>query len=191
MIEYISISISEVWAKSGVINEVEIDSYRYGLELLLSTALNLLAVVCISIVLGHPFVHIPYLMVFITMRLYAGGYHAGKHWMCILLNSVVYIAALLTMLLLPDYISAVFCIAVSVTDLILVFLIAPVEAKNKPLYHSERIRNRRISLVLATILVVVSLTLCFTGALTLLFCRMLFCGEAVAMVLMLLGKVSG
>lgn len=191
MIQSVSISISEAWAESGVISGDEAESYRYGLELLISTALNLLAIVCISIVLGHPLMFIPYLAVFIPMRLFAGGYHAGRHWICILFNAFVYFAALFTMPLMSDYASAVFCVAVSVTALVLVFLYAPVEAKNKPLYDSERVRSRRISLALAAALLAASLVLCFTGVLPLPLCRMLFCGEAAAMVLLVMEKVSG
>lgn len=190
MIESVSISISKAWAESGVISGDEADSYRYGLELLISTALNLLAIVCISVVLGHPMMFVPYLIAFIPMRLFAGGYHAGKHWVCILFNAAVYFIAFFVMLHLTDYNSAVFSIAISVIFLIMVFLFAPVEAKNKPLYESERVRNRRISLALAAALVLISLILCFTGALALPFCRMLFCGEAVAMILMVLEKAS-
>lgn len=189
MIESVSISISKAWAESGVISGDEVDSYRYGLELLISTALNLLAIVCISVVLGHSMMFVPYLIAFIPMRLFAGGYHAGRHWMCILLNAFVYSVALFTMQLLSDFTSAVFCVAASAISLILVFIFAPVEARNKPLYEIERVKNRRISLVMAVALLVVSLAICFTNTYSQLFYRMPFCGEVVAMFLMVLEKV--
>lgn len=189
MIESVSITISKAWAESGIINGDETESYRYGLELLISTALNLLAVICISVVLGHLLMFVPYLVVFIPMRLFAGGYHAGKHWMCILVNSLSYFVALFTTMLLSDFTSAIFCIAASAISLILVFVFAPVEARNKPLYEIERVRNRRISLVMAVSLLVVSLALYFTDACSLLLYRMAFCGEAVAMFLMVVERV--
>jgi accessory gene regulator B len=63
--------------------------YAYGMELLLSTVFNLIVAIAIA---GVTHTFIPCLInltAFVTIRIYAGGYHADTHRGCILTLAVV------------------------------------------------------------------------------------------------------
>ena len=90
MIRSIAIALAKHWAANGVIGESDKETYQYGLELLISTFINLVIMIWISIAFGHPLIIVPYLLAFIPFRLFAGGYHARNHLFCILFNAISY-----------------------------------------------------------------------------------------------------
>ena len=49
MIKNISVMCIDLWEKNGVIKEQDKESYQYGMELLLSTLINFMLMVMISI----------------------------------------------------------------------------------------------------------------------------------------------
>ena len=65
MIRAAAVALSKLWAKNGVIHEADIEAYQYGLELLLSTILNIAVMLGLSIAFRNVWLFIPYLAAFI------------------------------------------------------------------------------------------------------------------------------
>ena len=190
MIHSAAVALAKQWAKNGVIQEADAEAYQYGLELMLSTLINVAVMIGLSIVFGHTWLFIPYLVAFIPLRLSAGGYHAKHHFSCILFNATVYLASLVavTTLLTPTAILA--CIMESCVSLALIFFLAPVPAKNKPLSAAERKRNRYIALSLGFLFLILCMLFYYTQFLDFAWCRILFCGQANATILMIAEKLT-
>lgn len=188
MIRAAAVALSELWARNGVIAAEDAEAYQYGLELLFSTVLNIVLMVVISIAAGHAWLFIPYLVAFIPLRLSAGGYHAMHHFSCIAFNTLVYSAGIVAASRLSAPGAVLACILVSGLSLVLIFLFAPVPAVNKPLSKKEHGRNRKISLALGFLLLLLCMILYFTNGLCSMWSKMMYCGQAVAMLLMVTGN---
>lgn len=188
MIHIISRSLAKRWVVCGVIKESDIETYQYGLELIISSGINLLIMIGISFAFGQPLVVVPYLIGFIPQRIFAGGYHAKSHLFCILFNTFVYSISCLVALNIEESAAILSSVIESCASFALVFLFAPVPAKNKPLSIEEKKRNRTIALILSGLLLVMCIALYYLHLLGSTFCKIIFCGQLMATVLLLAGK---
>lgn len=188
MIHIISRSLAKRWAIRGVIKEPDVELYQYGLELIISTGVNIFIMIGISSAFGRLFIVVPYLLGFIPQRLFAGGYHAKNHLFCILFNTVVYSASCLIALNIEESTAILSSVIESCASFALVFLFAPVPANNKPLSIEEKKRNRTIALIISGLFLVLCIALYYSHLLGSTFCNMIFCGQLMATVLLLIGK---
>ena len=69
------------------------DVYRYGFEITISSILNIILVLCCGIIMGDVLASVVYLLVFILLRIFTGGYHATSYLRC---NIVMIVSFLLT-----------------------------------------------------------------------------------------------
>lgn len=83
MIEDWSNRITDFFIERAVIDESDRDIYLYGSELLVSEVLCTIVTLGIGIFIGRFMKTIFYLLIYTMIRVYAGGYHAMSHKMCI------------------------------------------------------------------------------------------------------------
>lgn len=190
MIQTVAAALAEIWAKIGVINATEAEAYRYGVELMLSTILNLVIMLAISIGAGHAFLLIPYLAAFIPLRITAGGYHAKHHYSCMLLNAVMYSLGLFLADKLKEQAAIPLCFLECCFSLIVISLFSPVPARNKPLRAKEQKRDRQFSLFLGFMLLFLCVLFYSCDALASAWSKVFFCGQAASTVLLLKEIVS-
>lgn len=101
MIKKASTLIVEFWIKNAIIKTDDKESYCYGMELILSTLINVTFMVILSYyVIGYPIAFIPYIAVYTPLRLTAGGYHASSHLKCILYTQITFIVFVMSALAL-------------------------------------------------------------------------------------------
>ena len=67
--------------------------YVYGIELTLSTGASFLSIVLFSLFLASPFSSLVFLLVFISLRSFSGGYHAETYRNCFLITNSTYLAS--------------------------------------------------------------------------------------------------
>jgi len=156
MIKKSALYVSGAIARRGIISAEDIEVYAYGFELLISTAVNIAVVILISLVFWEPLAWAFFLLPFIPLRLTAGGYHANTHLACGVAFAVAYTALLLPAIYLPEYMTPGLLTAVSGANFLLVLLLSPVPASSKPLDEAARTANRKKSLVIAALLLIVT-----------------------------------
>lgn len=101
MIKKASTLIVEFWIKNAIIKTDDRESYCYGMELILSTLINVTFMVILSYyVIGYPIAFIPYIAVYTPLRMTAGGYHASSHLKCILYTQITFIVFVMSALAL-------------------------------------------------------------------------------------------
>ena len=61
----------------GIIREEDVPIYRYGLEAMYSSLLELLSILALAALIGNFWQTVLFFAAFIPLRLYAGGYHAS------------------------------------------------------------------------------------------------------------------
>lgn len=160
------------------IKEEDRDLYAYGLCLIAMVTMNIV----IAIVLGL-FIHrLPYilgfLLCFIPLRSYAGGYHARSMAVCAVVSQLILVAAALIASQIADrqvWVLPFFVLCLGF-GLIQIVGKAPSETENKPLSKEERVFYRKMAIMI-TALETVAAVLCylagFYGAVTTVACAVL------------------
>lgn len=75
---------AERLAAQGIIREEDAPIYRYGLEAIYSSLLELLSILTLAALIGNFWQTVLFFAAFIPLRLYAGGYHASTRLRCLL-----------------------------------------------------------------------------------------------------------
>ncbi|MCL2222977.1 MAG: accessory gene regulator B family protein [Oscillospiraceae bacterium] len=159
MLTLVSKKIASSFVAQGIISNEDSEVYEYGLELLLSTLINLLFIIIASIISGTTVLSALFLVGFIPLRTLAGGYHAKNHMRCFAILAVVYFAFLAILVYLPLVYRLPVIIVGTLISALLVFLLSPSEDKNKPLSDERVIILRRKSRVAVTVYAVLIGTL--------------------------------
>lgn len=129
-----------------IIERSESNIYVYAYELLISSTISIFLILIASCVCGNIWYSLAFLLGFIPLRIYLGGYHASSHFNCYLAFLSVFLASVV----LSYQIVATYGFRLITTCLlfIIAFLYAPVEAKNKRLPTEKKRKYRHISICL-------------------------------------------
>lgn len=149
MLLRVSRQIASLWSRDGIIPEGSEEAYVYGIQLLLSTVINVVCIAVISWLMGNAFAWIPFMIGFVPLRMTAGGYHAKTPLRCGITFCGTYTLVLVLLHFLPARGQVPVILINSLVTMTLVFLFSPVPAANKPLTEEEAKRNRKRSLVIA------------------------------------------
>ena len=85
---------AEILVRHGKISDAQINLYKYGFELLFSTAITLGFILLLSVFGGYVSQIIIFLLYFITIRIAAGGYHAKSYGRCFVLTNFISISCI-------------------------------------------------------------------------------------------------
>jgi len=152
MLQMISRNIIDRFILNNVIGENEDrDIYAYGMELIISSVINILSVFIVSIFFGRFSETAAFFLAFIPIRTYAGGYHARTHLRCFSLLMAVYTIVLLVLFFMPEKVIYVFSVSFAVISIILVANFAPIEDDNKKLTLNEKTKYRKVSIAIVIV----------------------------------------
>lgn len=140
---YIVKRMTAFFVSRGVISadRQEVQIYEYGLELILADIINFAAVLLISAALQEIGSGILYLLCFVSVRIFSGGFHARTHLLCGISMILFY---LLFTFICKGAASAGSAVLIAGTILAYAPLLkwAPVRNRNRPLNDSKRRKNR-------------------------------------------------
>ena len=118
--------------------------FIYGCELTLSTIVSVLSIIILSIFLNAIYSSFVFLLVFIGIRLFAGGYHAKTYSHCFLLTNFVYLLSFL----LSEYVIISLHRPIKTILLFIsaavILVLAPIRHKNHPLSEQTYRKNAAI-----------------------------------------------
>ena len=89
MIEKIVNKLLDTQIKSGLLKDETIPIYRYGYTLLIEVTINVILSLVIGFALGEIGIVILFNLIFIPLRGFCGGWHAGKSWLCTMTSAIV------------------------------------------------------------------------------------------------------
>ncbi len=147
MLNLLSKNIAQFFCEKNIIPLDEINSYAYGYEIMIMSAINWGIIVAIMFVTESYLETISYISVIILMRHHTGGYHAETHLICGIISIASYIIVLFASACLPQNIVAYFIFATIFISFCIVFKYAPVEHKNNPVSKSSIKKHRLCSLI--------------------------------------------
>ncbi len=165
MIEQLAQKIYVYMSRHTKVDAELSDVYKYGIEITISSALNIFLVMAISLILKSPLSGISHLACLFLLRSFCGGYHANTYFKC---NSMMVIFFVIS------YIGGRLLVYFNLTDfqltaavLMLAFLpiyaFAPVKNKHKPLTERKAKRFRMLSIITYIVLSLLGLYLTFFG----------------------------
>lgn len=156
LIENIAEDITFILLKNQTIEIEDRDTYIYGLEIILSSLIVTGSLLTLGIILNKFLLTLIFILIFVILRSFTGGYHSQKFQSCLVISLSIYTSVLLLNYFVPvnlkDEIGIISLIACGLT----IYRFAPVEHKNHPLLEEEKRKYRKISRV------IISLILLFT-----------------------------
>lgn len=130
----------------GIIREEDVPIYRYGLEAMYSSLLELLSILALAALIGNFWQTVLFFAAFIPLRLYAGGYHASTRLRCFLTSLVVYAAFTIMLEIVPVAWFVPLAFIGGAVSFLIVWLFAPVIHQNHRSGLKHQARFRRISI---------------------------------------------
>ncbi len=95
MIIEISRVIVRFMSSNADINNDMIEVYRYGVEIKTSLIFNILLILLSGLIIDDFMCSIVFLMSFIPIRSYCGGYHARTYFRCNLVFAIAFLSIIL------------------------------------------------------------------------------------------------
>ena len=150
MIRFISNKILRYLIKTDVIDKSEdaLAYYKYGIEITISSLINILLIISIGIISGQLIESVLFLICFVTLRQFTGGYHANSYLKCNFLFSVLFIILLKTFNFTVKHLSFYSCLLMVVFSIAIFISECPIEHSNKPLTDSQKKKNKYLSIIL-------------------------------------------
>lgn len=118
-----------------IISETNRALYEYGLRQMFTTILNIITMLVIGALMDMVLYAVIYIVAYIPVRIYAGGYHASSPQRCWAFSSIILFIVLILLKVIPENTHNI--LTLFGLGLIIV-LLSPVETKSKSLSKNER-----------------------------------------------------
>ena len=145
-VKNISSGIADMLWTQGIIQEDDIDKCKYGIDLFISSFLEIISILVIAAILGNFIETVLLFVFFIPLRIYAGGYHADTKLKCFLISLVMYGFSYTLANITPSEMFVLINIIGTLFSLIMVLIMAPIIHINKSVNDIERRNYRKISI---------------------------------------------
>lgn len=133
--------------------------YVYGAELLISSLVEIVIVLAMSIFFGYFLETVIFLLFFCTLRSKAGGIHAPNYLLCTLIFSSIYLIFCLWLRPIKLIYQVIFIACSSVA----IFVLAPVEDRNKKLGEKRKKRLKTSSRLICIAEIIVYVLMLMSG----------------------------
>lgn len=135
--------------KNKIVDIEKREIYIYGLEVILLNGGLLITFLIISLLCGEMVNFLAYLIFFLPMRLFSGGYHAETSERCFILSTIMFGASIAASKLIPLLYIFNTGKIIGAVSVLVILVLAPLINENNPLNQTQRRRNR---IILCTLL---------------------------------------
>lgn len=136
--------IAFILIEKKIIDIEERDIYIYGIEVILLNGGLLLLFLIISLLSGAMMNFLAYIIFFIPLRTFSGGYHAKTSERCFIMSTVMYAISIAITKLLPLLYLDYYWRTAGIVSVLVIFIFAPLINANNPLNVFQKKRNRII-----------------------------------------------
>ncbi len=162
MLKSIAEEITIALTSNDIIKIDEMEAYRYGLELLIPKIILYAAILSISVITNTLLISVIFVLLFMSLRRYAGGFHCKTAETCLLVSLLIY----LFMLLGFEFVQSIPTIAIGLSSAIsgiIVLIFSPIEDVNRPLDKAEKPRYRLKAMISLTAILLIEVTATLSG----------------------------
>ena len=150
-LEIVAERITGCLEKQGLIEPDQSEVYVYGMTLLISSAATLFATLLIGLTFHMLVDVLVFLLFFIPVRIFSGGYHAFSYLRCFLTFMFILGSFIAIQQNLPERDVLPSIVIAPLISLFLIFKFAPVSHPNAPIREKDWIRFKRISRMICII----------------------------------------
>ncbi|MGL4914320.1 MAG: accessory gene regulator ArgB-like protein [Romboutsia sp.] len=162
MIKSLSYKFTNILVNNDIIENEDFEIYRYGFETLIYFIVNIAVALFIGIIFDR-FMHtIVFLSCYCTLRQFTGGYHARNYTECTLTFVVIYLITIFVSNNIDIDKYKYLLILVMIICTIIIYKLAPLEHRNKPLSKDEKKQYRKIAMRILSIILI-----CFVSSIVL------------------------
>lgn len=154
MLEFLSTKIVNFFVAEKAVNDEDFEVYKYGVELILSLLASFTATLIISLITKKFLFFLIFGIFFISLRVFAGGYHADSYRKCFFTTVSVYILYLCVVEIMVDldysqnFLINLFALCF---NNVTVFRLAPLVHKNNIIDESGIEKNKKNSRIIVII----------------------------------------
>lgn len=160
MFSVVSENITRKLEDNLTIKSEDREIYRYGIQQGLTIILNLITTLVIGLICGMVWQSVVFMVFYIPLRSFAGGYHEKTPERCYVFSIVLMFAILLAMRFASF--TELICSIILLVSSVSIVLLAPVEDRNKPLDELEqKVYRKRALLIWASELIVAFVCMLF------------------------------
>lgn len=107
--------------------------YIYGFEITISSLAVMLSVFILSCLCGAVYTSFTFSLIFVSIRLFSGGYHAKTYGRCFILSNAVYLICFDAARLIQTLRIEFLCPFLVLSSMAVVFMLTPIKNKNHPM----------------------------------------------------------
>lgn len=152
MIETLAKKITNKFIEHRIINSEDNEIYNYCFETTIVSLISHFTLFMLSILFNEFICSMVFLISFSVFRKICGGYHADNYIKCSIMSLSSYLALILIIKKFNIVFSSNFYIFL--IGLVIIFLLSPIQDKNKPFTEKQYKRFKIISKSLAAILII-------------------------------------
>lgn len=145
--KHLSSSITDFYIKRNIIKADEKEVYQYGVELILNEVITFGIILIYSTIAWKLRYAVEFLCVFCLTRVYCGGYHASKSYMCRLTMLGIFLSIHILSKILND-INPIWLFLILIICFAIIVLLVPVKHPNKTLTEKQIDKNRKIGIII-------------------------------------------
>ncbi len=147
MFNKVSESLANILINNKTIEHTQFDICKYGIQQGLIMLMNGLTIIIIGLFMHEIWYIITFLVLYVPLRNYAGGYHANDSIHCFIYSLIIVYLYLLAVKMAN--IKPVVCLIIMIFSCISIIILSPVPDLNKPLDNKERaVYKKRTYMVL-------------------------------------------
>jgi accessory gene regulator B len=148
MINNLSLKIITQLEKRGQLSGEDKEVVAFGLFFLIFNAYCFVFSVIIGLVSKLVIEAIVFFFAFLIIKKYAGGFHAPKEWICVLLSSIgITVSIIIIRFCLSNQFICITCVPFAFISAMLICVLSPLESENKPLEQNEVKKYRKLSII--------------------------------------------
>lgn len=160
MLERLSGHIVDWQIRKQILDDEEREVYQYAYELLLNQVINIVIAIVIAVIFRTPIQVIAFLISYIPLRSYSGGYHANTNAGCTIVSAFMVCFICWLSRYSPEWGVMRYYLICFACSGYFIIRYAPVEDSNKPLDEVELVRYKKMSCIIWVIETLIGCVLC-------------------------------
>lgn len=188
MINDLALKCAQCFVKNNSTKFNDIEVYQYGFFVLFTKIYFWIFTIIIGAVFNVLVESVVFYFSFSMIRQFAGGYHARSELKCEFITSSCIVFSLLAIRLFSNSDLSVLLLLFALISSVIILLLAPIGAKEKPLNENEYRCFRRISLIIL-FLICLTMIISFVNKFKLLFVPNCLC-LILESLLLITGKIK-
>lgn len=153
MVKQLSNHIVLFLVRQNIISESDTEIYEYGIKHIMINIINLCIVGMLAIYFRTWAATIGFFIGFMPIRTIAGGYHAKTPSRCNLLSFIIFNLNIYIICVISAYMTEEVYFSIGIIIILIIFVFAPVDHKNRMLSESEIRQVKKQSRIVGLVLV--------------------------------------